>query len=333
MDASMMKAITYSEFGVSTDVLKVKELPIPKVGKDEVLVALEFSGSNPSDAKSRAGNRPGITKPQFERIVPNSDGSGIITVVGEAVDKSRIGQRVWIWNGQWQRPNGTAAEYISVPSTQAVEMPEDMSFETGACLGIPGLTASYCTLGDGALSGKTVFVSGGAGAVGHTCIQLAKWSGATVIASGSENGFEHIREAGADHVFDYRDPDLSKKILDICPPGVDRAIEVEFGENINLLHKIVRQNGEISLYGGAKNMTPSFPFGPYLFKALKINIALIYILPKQDRDIAIKALHDAHSDGALKMAVGNVFSLEDCAQSHDATLTPGRKGSVLLKLK
>ena len=333
MDASMMKAITYSEFGVSTDVLKAKELPIPKVGKDEVLVALEFSGSNPSDAKSRAGNRPGITKPQFERIVPNSDGSGIITVVGEAVDKSRIGQRVWIWNGQWQRPNGTAAEYISVPSTQAVEMPEDMSFETGACLGIPGLTASYCTLGDGALSGKTVFVSGGAGAVGHTCIQLAKWSGATVIASGSENGFEHIREAGADHVFDYRDPDLSKKILDICPPGVDRAIEVEFGENINLLHKIVRQNGEISLYGGAKNMTPSFPFGPYLFKALKINIALIYILPKQDRDIAIKALHDAHSDGALKMAVGNVFSLEDCAQSHDATLTPGRKGSVLLKLK
>ena len=328
----MMKAITYSEFGVSTEVLKVKELPIPKVGNDEVLVALEFSGSNPSDAKSRAGNRPGITKPQFEQIVPNSDGSGIITAVGEAVDKSRIGQRVWIWNGQWQRPNGTAAEYISVPSAQAVEMPADMSFETGACLGIPGLTASYCTLGDGELGGKTVFVSGGAGAVGHTCIQLAKWSGATVIASGSENGFEHIREAGADHVFDYRDPDLSNKILDICPPGVDRAIEVEFGENVNLLHKIVKQNGEISLYGGAKNMTPTFPFGPYLFKALKINIALIYILPKQDRDVAIKALHDAHSEGALKMAVGNVFRLEECALSHDATLTPGRKGSVLLKI-
>jgi len=328
----MMKAITYSEFGVSTEVLKVKELPIPKVGNDEVLVALEFSGSNPSDAKSRAGNRPGITKPQFEQIVPNSDGSGIITAVGEAIDKSRIGQRVWIWNGQWQRPNGTAAEYISVPSAQAVEMPADMSFETGACLGIPGLTASYCTLGDGELGGKTVFVSGGAGAVGHTCIQLAKWSGATVIASGSENGFEHIREAGADHVFDYRDPDLSNKILDICPPGVDRAIEVEFGENVNLLHKIVKQNGEISLYGGAKNMTPTFPFGPYLFKALKINIALIYILPKQDRDVAIKALHDAHSEGALKMAVGNVFRLEECALSHDATLTPGRKGSVLLKI-
>ena len=332
MDTSMMKAITYSEFGVSTDVLKFKELPIPKVGKDEVLVALEFSGSNPSDAKSRAGNRPGITKPQFEQIVPNSDGSGIITAVGESVDKSRIGQRVWIWNGQWQRPNGTAAEYISVPSAQAVEMPKDMSFETGACLGIPGLTASYCTLGDGALGEKTVFISGGAGAVGHTCIQLAKWSGATVIASGSENGFEHIREAGADHVFDYRDPDLSKKVLDISPPGVDRAIEVEFGENVNLLHKIVRQNGEISLFGGAKNMTPTFPFGPYLFKALKINIALIYILPKQDRDIAIKALHDAHSDGALNMAVGDIFSLEECAKSHDATLTPGRKGSVLIKM-
>ena len=236
----MMRAITYSEFGMSTDVLKLRELPVPKADKGEVLVSLEYSGSNPSDAKSRAGNRPGITKPQFEQIVPNSDGSGIITAVGEGVDKTRIGERVWIWNGQWQRPNGTAAEYITVPSDQAVEMPDDMSFETGACLGIPGLTASYCTLGDGPVKGKTVFVSGGAGAVGHTCIQLAKWSGANVIASGSENGFEHIREAGADHVFDYRDPDLSKKILDICPAGVDRAIEVEFGENVNRLHKIVR---------------------------------------------------------------------------------------------
>ena len=332
MDASMMKAITYSDFGVSTDVLKIMELPIPKVGKDEVLVSLEFSGSNPSDAKSRAGNRPGVTKPQFEQIVPNSDGSGTITAVGEGVNENRIGQRVWIWNGQWQRPNGTAAEYIALPSAQAVEMPESMSFETGACLGIPGLTASYCTLGDGELCGKTVFVSGGAGAVGHTCIQLAKWSGASVIASGSENGFQHMREAGADHVFDYRDPDISKKILDIYPNGVDRAIEVEFGENVNLLHKIVRQNGEISLYGGAKNMNPKFPFGPYLFKALKINIALIYILPKYDRDRAIKALHDAYSDGALKMAIGHVFDFKDFAQSHDATLTPGRKGSVLIKI-
>ena len=333
MDASMMRAITYSEFGMSTDVLKLRKLPVPKADKGEVLVSLEYSGSNPSDAKSRAGNRPGITKPQFEQIVPNSDGSGIITAVGEGVDKTRIGERVWIWNGQWQRPNGTAAEYITVPSDQAVEMPDDMSFETGACLGIPGLTASYCTLGDGPVKGKTVFVSGGAGAVGHTCIQLAKWSGANVIASGSENGFEHIRDAGADHVFDYKDPDLSKKILDICPAGVDRAIEVEFGENVNLLHKIVRQNGEISLYGGAKNMNPTFPFGPYLFKALKINIALIYILPKQDRDLAIQALHDAYSDGALKMAVGGLFNLEECALSHDATLAPGRKGSVLIKLK
>ena len=332
MDASMMKAITYSDFGVSTDVLKIRELPIPKVGKDEVLVSLEFSGSNPSDAKSRAGNRPGVTKPQFEQIVPNSDGSGTITAVGEGVNENRIGQRVWIWNGQWQRPNGTAAEYIALPSAQAVEMPESMSFETGACLGIPGLTASYCTLGDGELGGKTVFVSGGAGAVGHTCIQLAKWSGASVIASGSENGFQHMREAGADHVFDYRDPDISKKILDIYPNGVDRAIEVEFGENVNLLHKIVRQNGEISLYGGAKNMNPTFPFGPYLFKALKINIALIYILPKDDRDRAIKALHDAHFDGALKMAIGHVFDFTDFAQSHDATLIPGRKGSVLIKI-
>ncbi len=328
-----MRSIVYSKFGPAKEVLEEKDVSIPNPAEGEVLVEVKFSGANPSDAKSRAGNRPGVTKPQFDQIIPNSDGSGVITSVGAGVDKGRVGQRVWIWNGQWQRPNGTAAEYISLPSAQAVLMPENMSFETGACLGIPGLTAAYCTLGEGTLKDKTVFISGGAGAVGHNCVQLAKWSGAKVISTGSKARFDHISNAGADHVLDYNDPDLVKKVLDLSPNGVDRSIEVEFGENVNLLHQITKANGSISLFGGAKNMNPVFPFGPYLFKALKINIALIYILPEEDRKLAIKYLHDAHADGALNVAIGKTFNLEDCADAHDATLEPGRTGSVLVKVR
>ena len=327
-----MRSIVYSKFGPAKEVLEEKDVQMPSPAEGEVLVEIKFSGANPSDAKSRAGGRPGVTKPQFDQIIPNSDGSGVITSVGQGVERERVGQRVWIWNGQWQRPNGTAAEYISLPSEQAVSMPDNMSFETGACLGIPGLTAAYCTLGDGLLKGKTVFISGGAGAVGHNCIQLAKWSGAKVIATGSKARFDHISNAGADHILDYRDPNLVETVLQLSPGGVDRAIEVEFGENVNILHQITKPNGSISLFGGAKNMNPTFPFGPYLFKALKINIALIYILPKEDRDEAIKFLHDAHEDGALKLAIGKIFALEDCADAHDATLTSGRKGSVLIRI-
>jgi NADPH2:quinone reductase len=327
-----MRSILYSRFGPAKEVLELKDVPIPKPAKGEVLVEIKFSGANPSDAKSRAGGRPGVTKPQFDQIVPNSDGSGVITSVGLGVDKERLGQRVWIWNGQWQRPSGTAAEYISLPSEQAVLMPDNMSFETGACLGIPGLTAAYCTLGEGSLKDKTVFVSGGAGAVGHNCIQLAKWSGAKVIATGSEARFDHISKAGADHILDYRDLNLASKVLDLSAGGVDRSIEVEFGENVNLLHQITKANGSISLFGGAKNMNPVFPFGPYLFKALKINIALIYILPREDRNLAIKFIHEAHKDGALDLAVGKTFNLDECADAHDATLSPGRVGSILIKV-
>jgi len=157
-------------------------------------------------------------------------------------------------------------------------------------------------------------------------------TGAKVIATGSKARFEHILNAGAYHILDYGDSNLVKKVLQFSPGGVDRAIEVEFGENVNLLHQITKPNGSISLFGGAKNMNPTFPFGPYLFKALKINIALIYILPKEDRDQAIKFLHDAHEVGALKLAIGQIFNLEDCADAHDATLTSGRTGSVLIRI-
>jgi NADPH2:quinone reductase len=220
-----------------------------------------------------------------------------------------------------------------LPADQAVDMPDDMAMETGACLGIPGLTAAHAVLGGGDVAGMTLLISGGAGSVGHNAIQLAKWAGATVIATGSPDAFDRITAAGADHVLDYRAADLADQILAIAPNGVDRAVEVEFGLNADLLHLVVRANGTIAAYGSGKEMAPTFPFGPYLFKAITIDIVLIYILPKAERDAAIDALHRAHAAGAFKPAVHHILPLEDSAAAHDATMTPGRAGAVLIKMR
>jgi NADPH2:quinone reductase len=201
-----MHAISYTRFGAAADVLEWGKVDTPDPGPGEVLVRLSHSGVNPSDAKARAGARPGVTKPAFPRIIPHSDGAGVIEAVGDGVNNARISERVWIWNGQWQRSHGTAAEYIALPAAQAVPMPDAISAETGACLGIPGLTAAHTVFGGGDVKGQTLLISGGAGAVGHNAVQLAKWGGAKVIATASPRDVERVRAAGADHVLDSTPP-------------------------------------------------------------------------------------------------------------------------------
>lgn len=327
-----MKAISYRAFGAPKDVLSeiTIDTPVPQAG--EVLVELRFSGVNPSDVKARAGSRPGVTKPPFDEIIPHSDGSGVITAVGVGVDPARVGQRVWIWNGQWQRPFGTAAEYIVLPSEQAVEMPDAMSFEIGATLGIPGLTAAQTVFGGGSVEGQTLLISGGSGAVGHLAVQLATWGCATVIATGSPHNFDRMRDTGAAHVFDHADPDLAAKITEIAPNGVDRAIEVEFGKNMPLLADVMRPVGTVAVYGSALDMTPTMPFGPFLFKALKIDISLIYILPPKERAECITLLHKAFAEGALAPKIDQILPLSDCATAHEAVAAGGRTGATLLKI-
>ena len=329
-----MRAIWYSQFGPAKDVLELGQIATPTPSPSEVLVRLQYSGVNPSDAKARAGARPGVTKPAFDRIIPHSDGSGVIETVGEGIAHDRIGQRVWVWNGQWQRPFGTAAEYITLPSDQAVSLPEDVSLETGATLGIPGLTAAHTVFGGGDIRGRTLLISGGAGSVGHNAVQLAKWGGAHVIATASAGATDRVTAAGADHVFDYRDPDLAAKIMQATDSkGIDRAVEVEFGQNAPLLAAVMAPMGTIAAYGSGQNMTPELPFGPFLFKALKTDITLIYLLPAPERTAAINHLHKALSDGALIPAIDRQFRIEDCAAAHDTVMSAGRKGAVLLSLE
>jgi NADPH2:quinone reductase len=328
-----MKAIGYSVFGTARDVLKSIDMPMPTPASGQVLVRLMRSGVNPSDVKARAGTRPGITKPAFETVIPHSDGSGIIEAVGDGIDPQRVGERVWIWNGQWQRAYGTAADYIALDSEQAVTMPDEMSFDAGATLGIPGLTAAHCVFGGGEIAGQTLLISGGAGAVAHNAVQLAKWGGAKIIATAAPEGFDRVRAAGADAVFDYASPDLATQINEATQGnGVDRAVEVEFGRNADLLGRVVKTNGTIAAYGSALDMSPRFSFGAYLFRAITLDIVLIYCLPWEQRKLAIAHLHQAFMDGALKPDIHARFALSDCGSAHAAVEAGKRSGAVLLQI-
>jgi NADPH:quinone reductase len=326
-----MQAIAYDRFGPAADVLTLHDLPDPEPGHGEVRVRLVFSGVNPSDVKARAGNRPGVTTPPFPLVVPHSDGAGEIEAVGEGVDPSRLGERVWIWNGQWQRAFGTAATHITLPAEQAVPLPGDVTLETGAILGIPGLTACHAVFGGGEVSGKTVLVQGGAGTVGLLAVQLAKWGGARVIATCSDRDRARVEAAGADAVLPYDAPDLAAQVLEANGGDpVDTVIEVEFGLNIATDAALIAPNGRIAAYGSAREMSPRLDFGPLLFKAVTIDVILIYLLPHEERARAIARLHEALTTGALSCPVERVLPLAEAAEAHRMVEAGGRSGAVLL---
>lgn len=326
-----MRAVTYSAFGSAADVLQLRDMPCPAPGPGELRVKLSRSGVNPSDVKSRAGTRPGVTKPAFPDIIPHSDGAGTIDAVGDGIDNARVGQRVWLWNAQWQRAFGTAASHITLPADQAVPLQDHVSFDTGAQLGIPGLTACHAVFGGGEVVGRTVLVQGGAGTVGLLAVQLAKWGGARVIASCSAHDRTRVEAAGADVVLDYADPDLVAGVL-AANAGklVDTIIEVEFGPNIATDAELIAPNGRIAAYGSAKDMAPTLPFGPLLFKAATIDIILIYLLPSSERNAAIARLDDALNAGALTCPVAQVFELADCAAAQEAVEAGQRNGAILI---
>lgn len=326
-----MKSIVYDRFGPAAEVLSLTELPTPTPGTGEVCVRLALSGVNPSDIKARAGSRPGVTKPAFDQVVPHSDGAGVIEAVGDDVDPARVGERVWIWNGQWQRAFGTASTHIILPEEQAVLLPGGVSFETGAVLGIPGLTAAEAVFGAGDVAGQTLLISGGGGTVGYLAVQLAKWGGARVIATASPRDADRVRAAGAETVIDYRSETLVQDILAANDGAlIDRVIEVEFGANAAICAEVIKPNGIIAAYGSQIDMSPTLPFGPLLFKAATLDVILIYLLPLPARQERIARLHRALTDGALQCPVEKIYPLAECAAAHDAVLKGLRAGAILI---
>ncbi|MHA6264830.1 NADPH:quinone reductase [Arenibacterium sp. CAU 1754] len=327
-----MHAITYRAFGPAADVLSLEDIETPAPQAGEVLVELAFSGVNPSDVKARAGARAGVTELPFPTIIPHSDGAGVIRAVGDGVDKARIGQRVWIWNGQWQRAHGTAATHITLPSEQAVRLPDSVSLETGAVLGIPGLTACYTVFSGGPITGQTVLVQGGAGTVGYLAVQLAKWGGAKVIATARGAGADRALAAGADAVVDYSAPDVADQILAANGGApVERIVEVEFGHNVDVDTAVIATNGRINAYGSALNMSPTLPFYPLMFKAVTLEMALVYLLTPEQRRATIDRLAKALTDGALTCPVERIYDLPDCAAAHMAVEAGNRAGAILVR--
>jgi NADPH2:quinone reductase len=324
-----MKAAWYEANGSARDVLTYGEFPTPEPGPGEVRVRLAASGVNPSDVKSRA-RRPLISP----KIVPHSDGAGVIDAVGEGVPQSRIGERVWIWNGQWKRPFGTAAEFIALHANQAVPLPENTSFEEGACLGIPALTALRAMTIDGSVAGKTVLVSGGAGAVGAYAIQFARFMGAARIITtvSSREKADLAIGLGADHAINYRGEDVAARVQEITGGrGVDRVVEVDAAANGALLPAVLAQDGLAVIYGSGKPEV-SFEFFPLINRGIALRFFIVYELVPQVRVETVEALNAYLKAGLLRHQIAEHYSLQDVIAAHEAVESGKVVGNVVINL-
>ena len=327
-----MLAASYARNGPARDVLEMGELPTPEPGVGEVRVRVAASGVNPSDVKSRRGWGPGPLP--WPRIIPQSDGAGVIDAVGAGVEEAKVGQRVWTWNAQWKRPFGTAAEYVVLPAAQAVPLPESVSFAHGACLGIPAETAHRAVTIDGSVEGQVLLVAGGAGAVSNYAIQIAKTKGATVLTTvSSPEKAEHAAAAGADHVIDYRRQDVAEQVRSLTGGrGVDRIIEVDLGANLTLIGACLAPGGTVVVYGSAANMQPTLPVLPLLVQGVTLRFFSVYELPAGARATAIADLTDLMTSGRLRHTVAARFSLADIARAHEAVESGRSIGNVVVDI-
>jgi len=308
-----MRAAWYETNGSAKDVLHVGEVDTPKPGAGEVRVKLKTSGVNPSDVKNRAGTTRKIA---FPRVIPHSDGAGEIDMVGEGVAKSRIGERVWTWNGQWKRSFGTAAEYIVLPDNQAVTLPAAISFEAGACLGIPALTAWDAIDIAGTAKGTTLLIAGGAGAVAHYAIQFAKARGATVITTvSSPEKAKVAREAGADHTIDYRQENVGERVMALTNGGVDAVIELDLTANAALLPAVLRPRGTLVVYGTGPQV--QFPGSFCLVNNITVKFLLVYELTADERSRAIADITRMLEANTLKHNVAKTYPLAEIVAAHE----------------
>lgn len=330
-----MKAAWYERKGPARDVLVIGERPSPLPAPNEVLVEIRASGINPSDTKGRGGAR-GNTAMPFPAIIPHQDGAGVIIAVGSDVSSSRIGERVWIYEAQLGRPFGTAAEYATVPSINAVPLPENVSFEEGACLGVPALTAHRCVFADGPVTGKTILVTGGAGAVGFYAIQFAKKGEATVIATVSSSFQADIaRLAGADFIVNRREEDVpneTARLLGQSGRCLDRVIDVAFGENLASILSLLKPRAVIATYSSDAVPEPVLPFWPLVSLDAVIRFVLVYVMDEQAHREAIALVTSGLEEGWLKHNIARRLPLERIAEAHEVLEQQRPSGKVLISI-
>ena len=334
-----MKSISYTRTGASS-VLTLDEVESAEPGPGEVRVRIAVSGVNPTDWKARANT----SSRSSERRVPNQDGAGIVDALGSGVSGLALGDNVWVWDAAFERTEGTAQELAVVPALQVVPLPANASFDVGASLGIPALTAHLALtaneggptrLAPGALSGRVVLVTGGAGAVGHAAIQLARWAGATVVTtvSGPEKA-ELARAAGADHVINYREKDVATAVLAIAADGVDAIVDVNVQANGASDLAVLKTGGTIASYAADSSTPLSVPIGSAMRRNARYQFVLTYTASESQKRNAVAAVNDAVADGAMPVGAEHGlpltrFTLADTAAAHDA-VEAGTVGKVLI---
>jgi NADPH2:quinone reductase len=323
-----MRAAYYEKNGSAAEVLHVAEVETPQPGPGEVRIKLKTSGVNPSDVKTRAGLARKIA---FPRVIPQSDGAGVIDVVGAGVSALRVGERVWTWNGAWKRPFGTAAEYIVLPETQAVKLPDTVSFEAGACLGIPAVTAWHAIDIAGTNSDMTLLIAGGAGAVSHYAIQFAKARGATVLTTVSSPEKAKIaREAGADVTIDYKTENVGERVQALTKGGVDAVIELDLTANAALLPSVLRPYGTMVVYGTGPQV--QFPGTFCLVNNITVKFMLVYELTTAARTRAIEDITRMMEAGRLMHNVAATFPLADIIKAHETVEQGKAIGNVVMEI-
>jgi NADPH2:quinone reductase len=323
-----MLAATFSQTGPASSVLRVVDVPPPILGAPDVLVRVHTSGVNPSDVKRR-GAAPHGSPAEFPIVIPHSDGAGTIEAVGSAVDPKRVGERVWVFNAQWQRPFGTAAEYCAVPSAHAIRLHDDVTFAEGASFGIPAMTAYHAVARAGAAPGMTLLVQGGAGAVGHYAIQFAKRAGATVVTTVSSAAkADYVRVAGADHVIDYKTENVGERVRTITGGrGVDAIVEVDIAGNAKTYPEILKEFGLAVVYGSNRPVAET----PAAFIRWRTPLAyfIVYQLRPDDLAAAIAAVTAASP--TLIHTVAQRFPLAETAPAHEAVESGRVMGNVIVQ--
>ena len=327
-----MKAISFAEFGPANQVLKASEWPTPDPEPGEVLVKLHKTGVNPSDVKKRAGGFPNLL--DDGPIIPHSDGAGVIEDVGSGVPTSRIGERVFVYQAQYARLHGTAAEYVAIDALRAPILPDNTAFDVGACVGIPMLTAHRCVFADGDVADQWVLVTGGAGRVGHYAIQLAQRAGARVIATASnEADALACREAGAEHVVNHREPGWGKQVVEqLGGSQIDRAIDVEFGANLPELLDCLRTGATIATYSSTVVPEPSLPFRTMMFMDLTVRMVIVYAMPETAKVQAVADIQALLADGGLRHRIAETLPFSEMARAHEIIEDGSVRGCVVVTL-
>ena len=328
-----MRAAWFESFGSANDVLQLGDIEMPTAGPGEVLVRVHTSGVNPSDVKKRAGSFPGLLDDGL--VIPNSDGAGVIEAVGHGIDSSRIGERVWLYQAQFARRFGTAAEYVAIDSSRAPKLPDNVSFEVGACLGIPVMTAHRAVFADGDVAGQTVLVTGGAGRVGYYAIQWAAQAGATVIATASNDADRTTcLDAGAHHVVNHRDDDFLAQIMAASGgEPVDRVVDVEFGANLPTTVEIIKVGGVIATYSSMQEPQPKIPFFQMMYKDLTIRTIIVYAMPEAAKKQAVEDTNKALSVDALQHRIAASLPLDEIVRSNEVIEQGSIRGAVILTIE